>query len=344
MTAWDRSPVAALLSPLSLVYGLAVRARNRWFDRPGHAIRAGVPVISVGNITVGGTGKTPFVAWLVRRLQTEGRNVAIVTRGYRGRAGRGPYWVSRGKGPMAGASECGDEAYLLARALDGVGVVAGSDRVAGAVAARESGADVVVLDDGFQHRRLFRDLDLVLLDSLDPFGNRRLLPGGRLREPIGSLARADLVVITRSQAGSRFEAIERTVRAHNPRCPILTGGHRALGFVDAEGRAVETPGRVLAFCGIGNPSSFFEDLLRCGVTVVGTRRYADHHPYTARDRARLAALASEHSATLVTTEKDMVRLPSGIPDATILALRIEMEVHDEPVLLKRVRRAISGER
>ncbi len=337
-------PVVSL--PLRIVaaaYGAVLRARNRYYDRPASVRRAPTPVLSVGNLTVGGTGKTPMVGWLVGQLLALGSKPAIVSRGYGGTAGRGPRIVSEGRGPLCDAAQCGDEPYLLARSLAGVPIVVGSDRWAAATAAARMGIDVVVLDDGFQHRALARDLDLVLLDAGDPFGGSRLLPAGLLREPLCSLRRADLVLITRSLPGESHDTIERVVRQHNREAPVLRAGHRRIGFFDAAGRAAQPPARVVAFCGIGNPSSFRSDLESEGVEIVGFEAQRDHHPYRAAEVRRLQSLAASRDAVPVTTEKDRVRLPeevNGGDGPPILTLRIEAEVFDPEPLLAAVRRVL----
>jgi tetraacyldisaccharide 4'-kinase len=323
----------ALLTPPALAYRAAVAWRNRRYDRPGAAVHPGIPVISVGNLTVGGTGKTPLTAWIASHLLEDGRRPAIVSRGYGGSSGRGPCVVSRGAGPLVPAGVAGDEPVLLARRLPGVLVVVGSDRLAGARAAREAGADVLVLDDGFQHRRLARDLDLVLLDSHDPFGAFRLLPSGPLREPVASLKRADAVILTRSRPGEPLPFLERVIRRHAGDVPLLRAGHRATGFVDAAGSAQPPPGRAVAFCGIGSPDTFLVDLLSEGVEVLEERRFPDHHRFRPAELAEIAALARRHGAVPVTTEKDLVRLPGPVPLPDVLALRIEAVPH-EPARLR----------
>jgi tetraacyldisaccharide 4'-kinase len=336
----------ALLSVPATLFGCAVRLRNRFYERPGAARRAATPVISVGNLTVGGTGKTPLVAWLAARLCQTGHSPAVVSRGYGGRAGAGPHVVSLGRGPLVGPDLCGDEPYLLARALDGTVVVVGSDRAAGADAARAAGSDVVILDDGFQHRRLARDLDIVLLDASNPFGNYRLLPAGLLREPVSGLARADLVVITRALESERFPVIERVVRHHNRDVPIVRAGHRPLGFFDAAGRPAPCPDRALAFCGIGNPSRFRFDLESLGVAVVGFETWRDHHRYSDEELRRLERLAGRENAVLVTTEKDLARMEGrhvrARAESQLLALRIEAVVYDAEPALRAIDRVVAG--
>lgn len=333
------------LRALALIYGAALRLRNRYYGRPSTVYRAAVPVLSVGNLTVGGTGKTPLVAWLATRIADAGRAPAVVTRGYGGTVGRGPVVLSGGNGPTLGPDACGDEPYLLASMLPGVPVVVGSDRVAGADAAARSGCDVVILDDGFQHRRLARDLDIVLLDAGNPFGNGRLLPAGPLRELPSALGRADVVMITRSRHEETGDDIERVVRAHNADAPVLRAGHRRTGFFDGAGRAAERPRRAVVFCAIGNPGSFRSDVAAEGVEVVAFETRRDHHRYDARELRDLRGLASSLDAVLVTTEKDRVRLPpagEGGDRPPVLTLRIEAEPFDPGALDVAVQRAIAG--
>ncbi len=337
-----RGAFSVLLAPVAWAYGAAVRRRNRGYDRPGAARSAPIPVLSVGNLAAGGTGKTPVVAWLVRRLVAAGRRPAVVTRGYGGRAGRGPLLVSLGDGPRVGPEVCGDEPVMLARSLPGALVLAGSDRVAVAAAAAAEGADVAVLDDGFQHRRLARDLDLVLLDGTDPLGNGRLLPAGPLREPPESLVRADAVIVTRCSPTAEVPEIAALVGRYAPGIPVLRSGHRRDGFVSASAEPVPRPGRAVAFCGIGNPAPFLRDLEEDGVVIAAARVFPDHHPYLARELRGLSKLASKHGASLVTTEKDLVRVPAAA-GVSVLALRIEAVVHDEAPLLALVDAAVRRE-
>jgi tetraacyldisaccharide 4'-kinase len=333
----------AVLAAPAAAYGVAIRFRNAWYDRhPGERI-AGMPVISIGNLTMGGTGKTPLVAWLARRLAAERIFPAIVSRGYGGSAGPGPIVVSTGDGPRVNARLCGDEPHLLARALPGTVVIVGSDRVAGVRAAAAAGANCVVLDDGFQHRRLHRDLDVVLLDARAPFDGSWLLPAGTLREPPGSLRRAGVVVLTRLPSSERASGAQAAVRATGFTGPIVRAGHRAVGFFGAAGEARPAPRRALAFCGIGDSGLFAADLAAAGVHVERTRSFRDHHPYTTAGWEALRAEAERLGVTLVTTEKDLSRLETiagpSLASASLLVLRIEAVVWDEAPLLDAVRRA-----
>lgn len=339
--AWDRA-LRALAWPVAGIYGAAIRIRNRRFDRPGTSTRIAVPVISVGNLTVGGTGKTPMVVTVCRLLAEAGARPAIVSRGYGGTAGRGPLLVGGGGDRDApGPERTGDEPALLARVLPGIPVIVGSDRVAGARDAIARGAGVVVLDDGFQHRRLHRDVDIVLIDATDPFGAGRLLPAGRLREPLAGLSRSDLVVITRCAPDLPLDRILDTIRRHRPDGPVIRATHRVVGFVDRSGRPAPAPTRAVAFCGIGNPSSFERDLRNAGVEVSSLVAFRDHRPYGPGDLEALADDARRRSAALVTTEKDLVRLErADAPDpGPVVALRIETVLDDHAPLVALLRAA-----
>lgn len=333
----------ALLGLPALLYGGAMRLRNLLYERKGAGRRAELPVISVGNLTLGGTGKTPLVAWLAEHLCSQGLRPAIVSRGYRGRSGRGPLLVSRGNEPLCGPAESGDEPYLLGRSVPGAIVIAGADRVAGAGCAAREGADAILLDDGFQHRRLARDLDIVLLDATNPFGNHHVLPLGPLREPLSGLGRAGLILITRAGSGESFPGIQRIVRRHNQSAPVVTAGHEVTGFVDPEGRPARAPERAVAFCGIANPERFRSDLESAAVEVVGLRAYRDHHPFTTDELEKLARLSAKRRAALVTTEKDLVRVRPRLPrawTAPLVALRIRTVIHEPGPLIEGVDRAV----
>lgn len=339
-----RSALPAMLALPAAAYGAAVRGRNAWYDRPQHVRRAALPVISIGNLAVGGTGKTPLVAWLARRLGADGVAPAIVSRGYGGAAGPGPVIVSTGTGPRVDARICGDEPHLLARSLAGTIVIVGANRFEGARAAFEAGASVVVLDDGFQHRRLARDLDVVLLDGRSPFGNGRLLPAGPLREPPGSLRRAGVVVLTRLREGDAADRAIAAVRAAGFSGPIVRAGHRAVGFASASGETAPGPKRAIAFCGIGDPELFRADLESAGVRVLALRAFRDHHAYSLAALETLDAEASRAGVPLVTTDKDFSRLEAIagalLHKLPLIVLRIETVVWDESALMGAVRGAL----
>lgn len=334
---------AALAIPAA-AYGGGMRLRNAWYDRPGASRRATVPVISVGNLAVGGTGKTPLVAWIARDVLGMGLVPAVVSRGYGGTAGPGPLVVSNGEGPRVNARACGDEPHLLARSLPGTIVVVGSDRVEGARAAARAGAGVVILDDGFQHRRLARDLDVVVLDGRAPFDGGHLLPRGSLREPPAGLRRAHVVVLTRLGERDPAAGPIHAVKAEGFTGPVVRAGHRSTGFYDVGGALAAAPRRALAFCGIGDPELFRADLAQAGVEPARFQAFRDHHPYTVAAWDALAAEARATGVPLVTTDKDLSRLAAAVgaslSAAPLLVMRIETVLWDAAPLHAAIRTAV----
>ena len=317
------SLVRASLYPAGLCYGALMRLR-RWAYRKGvlpsmpatkNAPSPSRPaVISVGNITTGGTGKTPMVAWIVRELQSAGRRPGIVLRGYKARQGRS------------------DEAELLSQ-LTGAIVIVHADRVVGAARALAAGAEVIVLDDGFQHRRLRRDLDIVLIDAADPFGLGYCLPRGLLREPPSALADADAIVITRGDLAGRAEldALRSRLSRLAPKAAIFRAAHKPVAAVDGAGQRLAPSAlagrKVFAFCGIGNPRSFLHALAELGARVVGQCILEDHSEYTPQLLEELSALAGQAEAQLaVTTQKDYVKIAPNQFELPLWQLAIEMDV------------------
>lgn len=309
----------AALRLLAWPYGGAVWLRNAYYDHwPGASRHVGVPVVSVGNLTTGGTGKTPLVAWLARWFQQRGTPVAILSRGYAARHG-----------------QPNDEAQELAALLPEVPHFQHPDRCAAAQQAlARLPRPVLVLDDGFQHRRLARDLDIVLLDALVPFGHGYLLPRGLLREPPSSLGRADVVGLSRSEAVSREqrEAIWRRVQALAPHALWIELVHQPRQWWACDGRTLPLEtlqgAPVAAFCGIGNPAGFWQTLARCGVNLVDQHAFPDHCSYGPPERETLQRWAARTSAThLVCTRKDLVKL--AVPELAgkpLWALHIDVEV------------------
>ncbi|MEW6321712.1 MAG: tetraacyldisaccharide 4'-kinase [Acidobacteriota bacterium] len=288
---------------LDLLYAQAARIARRRFERRPDLRRAlGAPVVSVGNLSVGGTGKTPVAAALAAWLAARGERPAILSRGY-GRARRrdGVVVVSDGTRVTASVEEAGDEPVLLARLVPGAAVLVCDDRVlAGRLAEARLGCTVHVLDDGFQQVGLHKDLD-VLVTSVGEIPGGRVLPLGRLREPADAAARADVVVVMGADAaGARAEAWTLGVSQS-------LGARRVLGAPRPAGRVPDGP--VVAFAGIGQPQQFFDGLRDAGWTVARTLAFPDHHPYGPRDAARIAAAVADAGATgALTTEKDAVRL------------------------------------
>jgi tetraacyldisaccharide 4'-kinase len=328
-TVWGRAASLALV-PASWSFGGVVRLRNQLYDS-GHLRAERVParVVSVGNLTVGGSGKTPLVLWLAERLAASGRRVGIVARGYR-KERAGVVVVGRNGTPLVSVREGGDEAVLLARRFAGP-VVVGEDRVAAArVAAGECNAELLVLDDGFQHRRLARDLDVVIVHG-DP-RQARLLPAGPLREGARALCRAGVVVTT---AGSG-EAARSFVP---PGVPVVTAAARATALVTVrEGRWETSPldalaGReVAAVAGIARPNRFLELLAQLGARVRETRLLDDHHAYVPGDLEWIAAAARRHP--VLTTEKDLVKLAESPAAPPVSAVRLDVDVTPADTLLR----------
>jgi tetraacyldisaccharide 4'-kinase len=293
-----------LLWPLSIVYSLIARAKA-WCYARGIFRKRKLPgtVIGVGNLTVGGTGKTPVVLAIAERFAQEGKNTAILTRGYRGTADPGANGVPQS-----------DEVALLRERLAGkVQLGVGADRYKSGMVLALHGIEWFVLDDGFQHLKLSRDVDVVLIDATDPFGGGMVLPAGRLREPLSALRRAGIVVVTRSvQAPS--PAIEAILHRYTS-SRIFYASTRLESVLRVPRLDVALPkqdwtkAQFLAFCGIGNAAAFFEDLRTWGFQVVQQRSFLDHHAYTARDAAQLEQAASNSGAdALICTEKDVWNL------------------------------------
>jgi tetraacyldisaccharide 4'-kinase len=320
-----------LLWPASLLYGLGARVRAWCYHRGWFAQkRLQKPVICVGNLTTGGTGKTPMVIWIAERFAEEGQHVGILTRGYKGARVRGAGEASGKEGREILRS---DEARLMESRLpqEFARVAVGADRFASG-SELESWADYFVMDDGLQHLQLARDVNIVLIDALEPFGGGHLLPAGNLREPKSGLRRADVVVITRS---SHSPAIEAVVRRYT-QAPIfyatvkmeaakLYARSAARGTASAAGA-----GKFFAFCGIGNPRGFIADLHRAEIPVAGHFFFRDHHRYSAADMGYLEGAAREAGAdALLCTEKDLFNLDDvAMPSMPVWFCAMEFEVND----------------
>ena len=311
-----------LLLPLSFVYGLGVIVRNWFFDKgiiKSKKVR--VPVIAVGNLSAGGTGKTPFVELLIETGSLS-RPLAVVSRGYK-RTSSGTVVVSDGRGTMASVEEAGDEPLQMAKKYNDLEVIVDENRVRGAEKAIELGARMIILDDGFQHRYLDRDLNIVLLTADELLKGDMLLPAGNMREPMSALKRADLIVITRCADLPEYEQVcmmgweRHLLPQETPTVGLKTilKAFRRLSsseIVPADGMYNKS---MVAFSGIGNPKSFEELLKKSGIKVVQHVMFLDHHWYTENDRNEIIKARNLAQAEfLVTTEKDAVRL-KGLFDA-----------------------------
>jgi tetraacyldisaccharide 4'-kinase len=313
------------LSGVATAYGLGVSLRTTSFDQGWkREKRARIPIVSVGNLTLGGTGKTPMVEWLARWFRLRGIRVAILSRGY---------------GSAAGLN---DEGLVLDQNLPDVPHLQAANRVQLArIAAEELEAQAAILDDGFQHRRLARDLDLVLLDALEPFGLNRLFPAGLLREPIRALRRADLVVLSRANLISEGERISIRRQAELAAGPLdwLEAEHQPRDLINSDGGSEDLQSlcstEVAAFCGIGNPEAFRRTLLGLGARIRGFRSYPDHHPYSRTDVFELIEWVKQTGARLaLTTQKDLVKLRiDNLALVPLRALRIGLCVSSGQQLL-----------
>ena len=284
---------------MSVVYGAVMRLRNLLFNvgiLPRR--RVSVPVISIGNITTGGTGKTPLVIWLCNYLRAKGVRSSILTRGYKTQS-----------------DQITDEPALLAKACPGTDIVVNPNRIAGAKKAVSiHQAQVLVLDDGFQHRRLRRDLDIVAVDATCPFGYGRVLPAGLLREPKGGLSRADAVIITRFDQvdAEQMRELEQKIRQIAPNIPIAKAAHKHTGAVTFQNEKLNLEElrskNIFAFCGIGNPNAFFRCLEQNGLSLADTQTFDDHHAYTQEEMKQIFERARSCGAdTILCTQKDWVK-------------------------------------
>lgn len=311
----------------SLFYGLGLGAR-RYIYRMGlrESVRLSAPVLSVGNITLGGTGKTPMVAWLAETLVRRGLRVAVVSRGYGRKEESKVLVVSRGDGALVSSQEGGDEPVMLAEALPGVSVVVAARRAEGArLAIQELGAEIVILDDGFQHWALARDLDVVLVDGEGGFGNGLLFPAGPLREPLEALKRAHILVITKKENPSLHERLVELA----PQAPIFTASLEVRGLWSSTEDALlplETleGAEVAAFAALARPNSFFALLQeRLGARVVEKRAFPDHYIYGEGDLETFRSMA-QMADWVVTTEKDWVRLKDKELGFALLVLKVAL--------------------
>jgi tetraacyldisaccharide 4'-kinase len=280
-------------------YGLAMRARNLWYDLGRSTTRVEAKIVSVGNLTLGGTGKTPMVEWLARWFRKHGMRVAIVSRGY-------------------GAEEgvLNDEALELEQKLPDVPHLQNADRVAGArMAIEEFASQVILLDDAFQHRRIVRDLDIVLLDALEPFGLGHVFPRGMLREPLAGLRRAQVVALSRADMLPRDQRdeVRDVVRRYAPKADWLELEHDPSNLLSADLHPADLNSLVgfpvAAFCGVGNPAGFRHTLEDCGYEVKGFREFPDHYAYQRHDVESLTEwIQSLNVHAVVCTHKDLVKL------------------------------------
>jgi tetraacyldisaccharide 4'-kinase len=322
---------------LGWLYGKIANIRNSLYDKGTFkSYSLGLPVISVGNITMGGTGKTPLVAYITELLDRKDKMACIISRGYGRRNPRKRVLVSNSKVLLTGPKDAGDEPYELAqRLLNKAIVISDADRLSAAKWARKTfNPSIFVLDDAFQHRRVKRDLDIVCIDAANPF---RLL-----REPLENLARADVIVITRSDLAGDISDLKSRIAEFNPAAPIFTVKNRTSRLMEMLGPnvgtrdcSVKTPEemagkKIFAFCALGNPENFFEQLRREGFDIIAVKAFRDHHFYDQRDITGLEKKAKESGAeVMLTTIKDYVKLNGLDFDLPCLAVDSELVFDDE---------------
>lgn len=333
-----------LLFPLLLAsfpYGWAVRTRASLYALGLFKTRSlPKPVISIGNLTVGGTGKTPLTMMLAKGLMEREISVAILSRGYGGKKGVGPL-VTDGQTVLLPPFESGDEPFLMASVLKGVPILIGKDRFKNGIWALERfPVHGFLMDDGFQHLPLHRNLNIVLIDSQIGFGEGYLLPRGILREPLSSLKRADLFLLTRSEDKDACRFLETLLYRIHPSAQIYHSHYEPLGWVRLDGKIeplhLYQRKKVLALSGISNPASFSSLLERIGMEVVAERSFPDHHRYTREDLTSLRREVKKIEL-VVTTEKDLVKLKTlPVESLPLYALRIETKIQEEEKFYKRV--------
>ena len=315
-----------LLEP---AYRFVINRRNRGFDAGQGVVQVGKPVVSVGNLTTGGTGKTPMIMWLLEQLTAEDYEVVLLSRGYSAR--------------RHSSAEPNDEAREIAARFPGLEHRQDPNRVAAAQQAlKEVPLDLFLLDDGFQHRRLHRDLDIVLIDSTRPFGFGRLLPAGLLREPIASLSRAGAIILTRCEQATELDlqeleaTIRKAVAAAGP--PIFRASTSPVRFLDLAGQSFDCQavrGRCIAFSAIGNPPAFEYQLRGLGLNPETHLVFPDHHEYSSQDVRMIVQTARSSGAEFaVCTQKDRVKIPNDC-DVPVFSLEIELGL-DRPVELMRL--------
>jgi tetraacyldisaccharide 4'-kinase len=318
----------------SSLYGLGVKLR---LFSSLYLKKRSLPgfVVSVGNLTVGGTGKTPATRMLAEWASREGHRVAVLSRGYGRRYENKTLEVSDVNGILTGPEEAGDEPYLLANNLPGVPVILSKKRYkAGRLAHSKYDTDIFILDDGFQHVSLERDLDLVLLDASNPFGNEQLLPGGPLREPVDHLDRADAFMLTRSREQSSTEKSIALLKDKFPDKPVFQSEHIPDSVIIPNKNEIHPPGflegkRVVAFAGIAAPDRFRETIIDLGAEPVFFKAFGDHHSFRTVDLLKLMSQKESLKADcLLTTEKDWVRIEGPLteyPDLSYLTIRLVLK-------------------
>ncbi len=335
-----------LLTPPSWIYSLVLRLRRELYRRGIlETKQAGLPVISIGGVRVGGSGKTPFAMWMARKLTERGSRVVLLTRGYGRQSKEDTILLTPQELARQDPRDCGDEPYLLAQNLPDVTVAVDGDRVRATTLAKQwLSPDLFLMDDGFQHRRLAREFDIVLVPGEENLSEAACLPRGPLREPLSALTDADVVVCVNSDGGGQDSPEKSSApwwQSLEPDVPVHVARLVPVGLSRVEDRIgvylKDLAGRkIAAFCGIARPASFFNTLEGMGLEVGSRREFPDHHPYSESDFEELLGLLAE-SDYLVTTEKDAVKLRSyALPKGKVLYVRLDLVLEDEPDFWQRL--------
>jgi tetraacyldisaccharide 4'-kinase len=326
--------IKIIASAISLPYRLIITFRNRLYDKKIFTVvKLPCPVISVGNIAVGGTGKTPCVIMLARMLQSHGFKPAILSRGYGGSSTKSVNIVADGKNILLDSKTAGDEPFLMAQSLRSIPIIVGPQRIkTGKTAINRFGANVLICDDAMQHRQIFRDINLVLLDGQDPLGNGHVLPRGKLREPIAGLKRASAFLLTRTNETPKTDNINKKL-SQTGNIPIFTSIHKLKDVIKGDYSdkwpiAGLKGKKVCAFCGIAKPDSFKKSLLAAECHILSLDTFPDHHNYS---RAELEIIKSKFynnkADLIITTQKDGMRLQNFAEFLSIIyMMRIEMKI------------------
>ncbi|MEP6924192.1 MAG: tetraacyldisaccharide 4'-kinase [Pyrinomonadaceae bacterium] len=340
-----------LFTPFGWLFGRITGVRRGLYQNGSFkSVDLGVPVVSVGNLTVGGTGKTPLVAFVAGVLAEKNHEVCILTRGYGRTNPNERVLVSDGKRILTDAQAAGDEPFELAHKLLGsAAVIADKNRSTAGIWARQHlGITAFVLDDGFQHLKIKRDLDIICIDATNPFGNEKLLPAGILREPLTSLRRADCVILTRTDLAEEVQSLKRKVQSFNQNCPILISKTQILRLTELKDFDEKPPSQLsekskiqnlkskigLAFCALGNPHGFFESLRQADFSLKTTKAFSDHYIYKQIDIDLIEKEAKANGAgVLLTTAKDAVKLRQLEFSLPCFVVEIEIVFEDgEPLL------------
>jgi tetraacyldisaccharide 4'-kinase len=330
-----RSPFSAL----ALLYRLIISARAAAYaNGVFKSFKLAIPVVSIGNLSLGGSGKTPTAIWLAQQLASQGFKPAVSTRGYRSGAENDLLVLAPESAGKTDARAAGDEALLIARKLQGAPVLVGSDRVRAGEKAIELGANILILDDGFQHLKIARDFNLALVDGRKLLSREKIFPRGRLREPVSALARADAVVLTRAEGLA--EANLGLVKKLNPSAPVFRMRYRVGNAEQLAGK------RAFGFAGIADPSHFFATALGCKIELVGKKAFSDHYNYQQSELLEMGKEARAGGAELLlTTEKDLARVRNFQTSLPVKALEIEPDFFDEePRLIELAMAKVKGMR